>query len=368
MKFSVIDIEGTDGNASKSRIMEIAVYVYENGQTTDAFSTLVNPGTVPDFYVRKLTGITPKMLKRAPKFHEIAKRLVEMTEGTVLVAHNAPYDYGMLRKEFKRLGYAFNRPYLDTVRYSEKLLPGMKAYGLDALTKALRIPVTDRHRAYGDARATLKLLQILTDKDPDLQVMRQMIVKPGEAEGERDIRPSLLKQLDRLPEQRGIVYFYGDGGKLLYVAYTGNIRRKAEKILAAAGRRGKNLRRLTRTVSGENMLSPVAARIKTMVIRKQKNPPYSPHRKCKDVPPLPLENALLLHFGKDENSRSFYLIENRRLTGYGFTGLHYQTADPSSLRKRMYALDDCPCARKLIGEKLKQKNYFEIINPYPVDE
>ena len=99
------------------------------------------------------------MLRNAPKFYEVAKRIVEITEDCIIVAHNADFDYRILKTEFKRLGFPFKRKTLCTVELSKQLIPDMASYSLGKLTRALGIPVSDRHRASGDATATVKLLK-----------------------------------------------------------------------------------------------------------------------------------------------------------------------------------------------------------------
>ena len=126
----------------------------------DQFISLVNPEKEIQPFVVKLTGINNAMLRSAPKFYEIAKRIIEISQDCIVVAHNSSFDYRILRTEFTRLGYDFIRPTLCTVELSKKLIPGMESYSLGKLVRALGIPVTDRHRASGDALATVKLFKL----------------------------------------------------------------------------------------------------------------------------------------------------------------------------------------------------------------
>ena len=105
--YSVIDIESNGAGFREECIIELAIFVYDGHEVVDQFITLINPEAEITQYVQKLTGITPKMVKRAPKFHEIAKRVIEMTENTTLVGHNVEFDYRMLRQSFRRLGFDF---------------------------------------------------------------------------------------------------------------------------------------------------------------------------------------------------------------------------------------------------------------------
>src|SRR5690606_20698908 len=134
MIYSVIDVETTGGNPKSSKITEIAIYRHDGEKVIDAFVSLVNPETpIPDF-VSKLTGIRDDMVVNAPKFYEIARKIVEFTKDTVFVAHNVGFDYGMVRSEFRRLGYDFRLPQLCTIRLSRHFIPNQESYSLGKLT------------------------------------------------------------------------------------------------------------------------------------------------------------------------------------------------------------------------------------------
>ncbi len=119
--YSVIDIESNGGAFREECIIEVAIYRYDGHKIVDQFISMVNPEADISHFVQKLTGITPKMVKTAPKFHEIAKRIIEITEGSTLVGHNVDFDYRMLRQSFKRLGYHFSIETLDTIPLAKNL-------------------------------------------------------------------------------------------------------------------------------------------------------------------------------------------------------------------------------------------------------
>ena len=120
--YAVVDVETTGGRYNEEGITEIAIYKFDGNEIVDQFISLVNPERPIQPFVVKLTGINEKMLRNAPKFYEIAKRIIEITEGCILVAHNASFDYRMLCTEFKRLGFRYERPTLCTVSLSKKLI------------------------------------------------------------------------------------------------------------------------------------------------------------------------------------------------------------------------------------------------------
>ena len=171
--YAILDIESTGGKYNEEGIMEIAIHRFDGEEVTvDKFISLVNPEREIQPFVVKLTGINNQMLRSAPKFHEVAKRIIEITDKTILVAHNAQFDYRILRTEFRRLGYNFERKTLCTVDLSKKLLPDAESHSLGKLVRSLGIPVSDRHRANGDALATLKLFKLLLAKDTDKSIVK----------------------------------------------------------------------------------------------------------------------------------------------------------------------------------------------------
>ena len=159
--YSIIDVETTGGKFNEEGITEIAIYKFDGNKIVDQFISLLNPEIPIQPFVQQLTGIHNKMLCNAPKFFQVAKRILEITDETILVAHNSSFDYRMLKIEFDRLGYQFIIPQLCTVNLSKKLIPEMESYKLGKLVKSLGIPLSNRHRAAGDAMATVELFKLL---------------------------------------------------------------------------------------------------------------------------------------------------------------------------------------------------------------
>ena len=116
--YAIVDIETTGGSALHEKITEIAIYIYDGKEIVDEFCTLINPERSIPYFITALTGITNEMVADAPCFYQVAKKIIEITEGTTFVAHNARFDYSFIREEFRMLGYNFHRPLLDTVSLS----------------------------------------------------------------------------------------------------------------------------------------------------------------------------------------------------------------------------------------------------------
>jgi len=228
--YTVIDIETTGGNPQYDKITEIAIYVHDGLRIIDEFTSLINPEKSIPYYISQMTGITDDMVANAPRFFEVARKIVDLTTGKIFVAHNAPFDYRFIQSEFKHLGYEFERETLCTVRMSRKLIPGKSSYSLGNLCNDLGIKISGRHRAAGDALATVKLLELLfsVNKQTDSDLMRS---KPDH----KGLHPNLdISLLAKIPEKTGVYYLYDDRGVLIYVGKSINIRQRVLQHLGTS--------------------------------------------------------------------------------------------------------------------------------------
>lgn len=256
--YAIIDIETTGGQYNQEGITEIAIYKFDGTEIVDQFISLVNPEIPIQPFVVKLTGINQAMLRLAPKFYEIAKRIIEITEGCVIVAHNASFDYRILRMEFKRLGYDFHSPTLCTVELSKRLLPEVKSYSLGKLVRSLGIPIADRHRASGDAIATLKLFKLLLAKDQSKSIVRELI----QSEITTGFSPKLFDILEPLPSSVGIFYIHNDKGDIIYIAKSNNIRKKVSQLFTGISKTCKRIQNEVFTVTFEETGNDLIASLK----------------------------------------------------------------------------------------------------------
>jgi DNA polymerase-3 subunit epsilon len=228
--YAIIDIETTGGSARLEKITEIAVFLHDGERITGDYSTLVNPERNIPYFITNLTGITNEMVENAPRFFEIAKTIVELTEGRTFVAHNARFDYSFIRQEFKSLGYNFRRSVLDTVSLSRKLYPGYRSYSLGNICRELKIRINDRHRAAGDALATVKLFEMLLEKDMEINGFRSDLIRNTRIS---KLNPKLdLSKISIIPEEPGIYYFYNDGGELIYIGKSRNLQQRISTHLS----------------------------------------------------------------------------------------------------------------------------------------
>lgn len=206
--YAVIDVETTGGSYQNARLTEIAVYLFDGKEIVKEFTTLINPEQPIPYMITRLTGITDEMVVDAPKFYQVAKQIVELTEGAIFVGHNVSFDYNFIRHEFKSLGYNYKRPTICTVKMSRKILPGYSSYSLGKLCNSLGIEIHNRHRAAGDALATTHLLKMLLETDEEMMCNQV-----------REI-PAIIKDV---PEETGVYYLHDENGNIIYVGKSNNM-------------------------------------------------------------------------------------------------------------------------------------------------
>jgi DNA polymerase-3 subunit epsilon len=269
--YAIIDIETTGGQFNEEGITEIAIYKYDGYEIIDQFISLINPEKPIQPFVVKLTGINNAMLRSAPKFYEVAKRIIEITDDCILVAHNTSFDYRILRTEFNRLGYDFVKPTLCTVELSKKLIPEQPSYSLGKLVRALGIPMSDRHRASGDALATVKLFQLLLAKDTEKEILIGLI----KAEIKSGLSPKLLDIVESLPNKTGIYYIHNEKGDLIYIGKSKNIKKRVNQHFTGKNNKSKKIQAQVFTVTYEETGSELVALLKESEEIKINKPIYN---------------------------------------------------------------------------------------------
>lgn len=227
MIYAVIDVETTGGSPKHSKITEVSIFKTDGTNILAEYTTLVHPEQkIPEFIVR-LTGISDAMVENSPKFYEIAKDIVEFTSGCIFVAHNAAFDYGMMRAEYKRIGYDYRLPQMCTVKASRKVIPGHASYSLGTLCKDLKIKLKERHRAAGDARATVELFHLIYQKTKqNISAFIQYEVNPKMINSNFN-----LDLLDEIPNKIGVYLFYNEYNNIVYIGKSIHLRSRIEQHL-----------------------------------------------------------------------------------------------------------------------------------------
>ena len=266
--YAILDIETTGGKYNEEGVTEIAIYHHDGQKITDQFISLVNPERPIQPFVEKLTGINCKILRNAPRFFEIAKRIIEITENCLIVAHNADFDYRILRTEFSRLGYNFKRNSLCTVTLSQQLLPEMKSYKLGKLVRALGIPISDRHRAQGDALATVKLFELLLEKDSNKEILKSQIKDLNT----HQVPSKYLSIIEELPTDTGVYYLHNSVGDILYIGKSNNIQKRVRTHLTGSDRKAQKIQKKLHKVNFETTGSDLIALLKEQHEIKKNQP------------------------------------------------------------------------------------------------
>jgi DNA polymerase-3 subunit epsilon len=380
--YSVIDIESNGAGFRQESIIEIAVYKYDGHQIVDQFISLVNPDGPITPFVQKLTNITPKMVLTAPKFHEIARRVVEITQNTTLVGHNIEFDYRMLRQEFRRLGYEFKINTLDTIPLAKKLIPTAESYSLGKLVKSLGIPLVDQHRASGDARATLELFKLLMIKDKNSEIIQQ-----HHDELNAKTYPNKIRDLTQdLPGEKGILYFQDGKGKIIFSDFVTDLNKSAKSIFNANAKKWRSVQEKTERIhyefTGNDMLAKLMMRTKGLKksdalpfglyhkndryfadkISNQLNaepflqfksftqgskavsflktkPEFADPEELKNLLEIGRKNPLWISTGRVLGEKSFLIFERGKLAAYGFFELFTQIDSLAKLSRNKIMID-----------------------------
>ena len=221
--YAIVDIETTGGHAAAHGITEIAIYVHDGNSILRHFKTLINPQQSIPLYITALTGISNAMVASAPAFEEKAAEIFDLLNDNIFIAHNVNFDFSFVKHQLQHCGYELNVKKLCTVRLGRKIFPGLPSYSLGNLCRYLNIMNEDRHRADGDAKATVQLFeQLLTN---GAQVHIDAMLKKSSAE---QWLPMHLekKQIQQLPSLPGVYYFHNAKGKVIYVGKAINIRKR----------------------------------------------------------------------------------------------------------------------------------------------
>jgi len=312
--YAIIDIETTGGRPQLDKITEIAIFIHDGEKVVDEFVTLVNPERTIPYFITGLTGITNEMVEHAPKFFEVAKKVVEITEGKTFVAHNARFDYTFIREEFKRLGYNFTREILDTVKLSRRLIPGQRSYSLGTLCKELGIKIMGRHRAAGDARATITLFEILLN----LNRGEELFLNPALSDLHPDLDPEKVRSL---PEKTGVYYLHNEHKDIIYIGKSRNILSRVHQHLANRSTR--------RTIEMRDSITDISVEVTGSELV-----------------------ACLLESDEIKKHKPLYNRAQRRESSY--TGIHAITDDHGYLRFELGRKKTLPLATFSSAEKARE--------------
>jgi DNA polymerase-3 subunit epsilon len=256
-RYVICDIEAT-GLDNDRDMIEIALITFEEEKVIEIYETLINPlRTIPEF-ISNLTSISNRELTLAPKFYEVADAIRMRLEGAVFVSHNTEFDLGMLKKKYSEMGQELKVKNFCTLKVAQHEIPGLKNYNLDALCSFFGIKISERHRAIGDAKATLELFKEL------LQLRLKTYPKIMHL-------PHHEKSLKNLPAKAGLIYFKDSHGKVIRFEAAFNMHKTALDLLMVK-EDNRDLLMKTETIEGEVTGSALIAEFKKLLFH-----PYKPH-------------------------------------------------------------------------------------------
>lgn len=356
--YAIIDIETSGGKFNEEGITEIAIYKFDGELVVDKFISLINPEREIEPFVVQLTGITQQMVKNAPKFYEIAKRILEITQDCIFVAHNVSFDYRIIQTEFRRLGFEYERLTLCTVSLSKKLIPGQLSYSLGKLCKSIGIPILERHRANGDAMATVKLFKILLERDFDKNIIKETL----KTTDVKIIKSSYLKIIDALPTDAGIFYLHNNNGDIIYIGKSKNIKKKVSNFFLQTNKIGLYIQQNVQSVSFEKTGNELIASIKHyQEITNNKpllNKQILNHSKKIE---FGNDDFLIIDKGRNISEKSVILIENNKLAGFGYVELAYQINNIDVLKTLITPIDNTTQLRNIVKDHLLKKRVEKIV-------
>lgn len=221
--YAIVDIETTGGYAAANGITEIAIYVHDGQRIVRHFETLINPLQKIPAYITSLTGIDNFMVADAPLFEDVAATIYELLHDTIFIAHNVNFDFSFVKHHLKAAGFDLAAKKLCTVRLSRKTFPGLPSYSLGNLCRSLALPLDNRHRAGGDAKATVKLFEHCLANGGDTHMA--LMLKKSSAEQWLPIHLTKA-DISNLPPCPGVYYFHDAKDTIIYVGKAINIKKR----------------------------------------------------------------------------------------------------------------------------------------------
>ncbi len=334
MQYAIVDIETTGGYASANGIIEIAIRIFDGEKVVEQYETLINPGQVIPKYIQAFTGITNEMVADAPYFEEVAEQVFTLLQGNVFVAHNVNFDYSFVKNHLDHFGYTFHAKKLCTVRLARQILPGHPSYSLGNLCHSLGIDLNNRHRAGGDADATVILFQQLLANDSkgliDTSLHRNS--------KEQVLPPNVPKaHFEALPKTPGVYYFHDQKGKVIYVGKAKNIRTRVNSHFSnnSDSRQKQNFIRNTYAISFQSTATELMAAILESTEIKRLWPQFNTSQKKQ-------EDVFGIFVYEDQNGYMRLAIEKKRKTGTPIYTFHYKVDGHGVLRKLMKDHALCP--------------------------
>ncbi len=332
--YAIVDIETTGGYASNNAITEVAIVLHDGIRELKRYETLVNPAMSIPRYVQSLTGITDDMVSDAPYFADIAPFIYEWLKDAVFVAHNVNFDYSFINHQLKACGFDLQAKKLCTIHLGRKVFPGSPGYGLGKICRHLGIEIPNRHRAGGDADATVSLFEKIMAAG-GLETIRTML----KGKNKEQYLPVNLpaEQVEHLPESPGVYYFHDRKGKVIYVGKAKNLRRRVSSHFSnnKPGRQKQEFLRNIHSVTHETTGTELMAFVLEWAEIRRLWPIYNRSLKR-------FEQTYGLYLFEDRNGYLRLVIEKRRRQMQPIYSFNLMTEGQTLLWKLMREWRLCP--------------------------
>jgi DNA polymerase-3 subunit epsilon len=332
--YAIVDIETTGGYAAAHGITEISIHIFDGNKVVEKFETLINPCQSIPYYIQAMTGITDEMVSRAPKFEEVAETIHHFLHEKIFVAHNVNFDYSFVKTHLGAAGYDINLKKLCTVRLSRKIFPGFPSYSLGNLCNSLDIQIEDRHRAGGDAAATVKVFHKLLQNDSKQHIAKSL----QRTSKEQVLPPNVPKEhFDQLPYTPGVYYFHNEKGKVVYVGKAKNIRYRVNSHFSnnSDSRQKQNFLRHIHAISFQTCATELMASILESSEIKRLWPIFNYSQKR-------WEDVYGIYTYEDQNGYLRLAIEKNKKQLVPVHTFHYLVDGHSLLRKLISEFQLCP--------------------------
>jgi len=332
--YAIVDIETTGGYAAANGIIEISIKIFDGSAIVEEYETLVNPDQVIPRYIQAFTGISNEMVQDAPRFEEVAEKVFTYLQGNIFVAHNVNFDYSFVKSHLEFYGYSFNARKLCTVRLARQIFPGFPSYSLGNLCHSLGIELNNRHRAGGDASATVTLFQKLVEND-----VKELITASLNRNSKEQVLPPNVPKahFDALPRTPGVYYFHDQKGKVIYVGKAKNIRSRVNSHFSnnSDSRQKQNFLRHTFSISFHSTATELMAAILESTEIKKLWPLFNTSQKRQ-------EDLYGIFVYEDQNGYMRLAIEKKRKNSNPIYTFHFKVDGHGVLRKLMKEFSLCP--------------------------
>ncbi|MBD0297625.1 MAG: GIY-YIG nuclease family protein [Flavisolibacter sp.] len=334
MLYAIVDIETTGSYAAANGIIEISIQIFDGEQVVETYETLINPNQNIPRYIQAFTGINNEMVQEAPRFEEVAEKVFTLLQGNIFVAHNVNFDYSFLKNHLAFYGYTLNCKKLCTIRLARQIFPGFPSYSLGNICHSLGINMMNRHRAGGDASATVTLFRMLLENDKN-GVIATAIHRNSK---EQVLPPNVPKEhFEQLPTTPGVYYFLDEKGKVIYVGKAKNIRQRVNNHFSnnSDSRQKQNFLRYTYAINFQQTATELMAAILESTEIKRLWPIFNYAQKKP-------EDVYGIFVYEDQNGYMRLAIEKKRKNNHPVYTFHYKVDGHGVIRKLMKEFNLCP--------------------------